>query len=135
MKWFTLDELTKSETAKKYGINNTPNEEQIKLLEEFVDVILDPLRDEYGEAIFVNSGFRSNWLNKILGGVDNSHHKCENGYVACDITTGTKLGNRILFGLCIALNLPFCQLIDENRFSWIHISYNKNDIRKQVLHL
>lgn len=135
MKWFTLEELTRSGTAVKYGINNAPNEEQKANLIRLVDAILDPLREEYGKPIFVNSGFRSKSLNDKVGGVDNSHHLCENGYAAADITTGTKKGNRILFGLCQALNLPFCQLIDENRFSWLHVSYNPNDIRKQILHL
>lgn len=135
MKWFTFEELTRSNKATRLKIKNVPTQEQLGLLEELVDVILDPLREEYGDEIFVNSGFRSERLNKAVGGVENSHHKCENGYAAVDITTGTKEGNRKLFGLCMALDLPFCQLIDENRFDWIHVSYNKNDVKKQVLHL
>lgn len=135
MKWFTIEEFTKSATATKYKIINEPNETQKELLEEFVNVILDPIREEYGKAVFVNSGFRCKKLNKIVGGVANSHHCCENGYVAADITTGSVADNRLIFGIAMALDLPFCQLIDENRFEWIHISYNKDDIRKQVLHL
>lgn len=135
MKWFTVEELTKSDTAKKHKIKNQPNEEQNALLEEFIDVILDPIREEYGNAIYVNSGFRCKKLNKLVGGVVNSHHCCEDGYVAADITAGSVANNRLLFGIAIALDLPFCQLIDESRFKWIHISYNKEDIRKQVLHL
>ena len=135
MKWFTIEELTKSETAKKYKIDNTPNQQQLSNLVKLVNVILDPLREEFGKCIWVNSGFRSKLLNEKVGGVDDSHHRCENGYAAVDITSGTKTGNRILFGLCQAMDLPFCQLIDEDRFSWLHISYNPNDVRKQVLHL
>ena len=135
MKWFTIEELTESATATKYKIKNEPNEQQKELIEEFINIILDPIRDEYGKPIFVNSGFRCDELNKKVGGAKNSHHKCEDGYVAADITSGTKNGNRILFGICLALNIPYCQLIDESCFSWIHISYNKDDIRKQVLHL
>lgn len=135
MKWFTIEELTRSATAEKYKIKNIPSEEQKALIEDMVDCILDPLREEFGDEIFVNSGFRCDRLNRKVGGVGNSHHKCENGYAAVDITSGTKEGNRKIFGLCLALDLPFCQLIDENRFSWIHISYNKNDVKKQVLHL
>ena len=135
MKWFTIEELTESATATKYNIKNEPNERQKELLEEFVNVILDPIREEYGKPVFVNSGFRCDELNKKVCGAKNSHHKCENGYVAADITTGTKSGNRMLFGICLALKLPFCQLIDESCFSWIHVSYNINDVRKQVLHL
>lgn len=135
MKWFTIEELTRSGTAEKFGIDNTPSSEQINLIVNFVDVILDPLREEFGSAIFVNSGFRCDKLNNAVGGVNTSHHRYENGYAAADITSCTKSGNRKLFALAQILNLPFCQLIDENRFDWIHISYNPNDIRKQVLHL
>lgn len=135
MKWFTIEELTRSGTAEKFGIDNTPSSEQINLIVNFVDVILDPLREEFGSAIFVNSGFRCDKLNNAVGGVNTSHHRYKNGYAAADITSGTKSGNRKLFALAQILNLPFCQLIDENRFDWIHISYNPNDIRKQILHL
>jgi hypothetical protein len=54
---------------------------------------------------------------------------------AADITTGTKGGNKMLFNLAKELNLPFRQLIDEKQFAWIHISYDENDIKRQVLSL
>ena len=51
MKYFTIKELSKSSTATKLGINNTPNSEIVSNLEKLVDSILDPLREEYGKPI------------------------------------------------------------------------------------
>ena len=61
-KYFSVEELTKSNTAKKYGINNTPNTEEIKNLENLIKV-LDIIREAWGKPITVNSGFRCLELN------------------------------------------------------------------------
>lgn len=133
MKYFTIRELTKSETAIRKRIDNIPNKEQEENLRNLVKYILDPLREEYGKPIVVTSGFRCHVLNDILGGSKTSQHK--NGEAA-DIRTieDTREENKKLFDLIIKLNLPFDQLINENNFDWIHVSYsNKN--RKQILKL
>ena len=54
---------------------------------------------------------------------------------AADITAGSKQENKKLFDLARKLNLPFCQLIDEKNFAWVHISYDKNNVKRQILHL
>lgn len=54
---------------------------------------------------------------------------------AADITAGSKAENKKLFDLAQKLNLPYCQLIDEKNFSWVHISYDKNNVKRQILHL
>lgn len=132
MKYFTLEELIQSDTAKRKGINNTPNEIQKQNLILLIDNILDPLREAYGKPIKVNSGFRCEALNKAVGGVSTSDHL--KGF-ASDITGGSKEENKKIFEIARDLNLPFRQLIDERNYSWVHISYNKNDVKKQVLHL
>lgn len=132
MKYFTIHELTKSATAKAKRIDNTPNEEARANLVLLVERVLDPLRSVWGRPIVVNSGYRSEKLNNAVGGVSTSHH-CRG--MAADITTGTRENNQKLFELAIRLDLPFCQLIDEKGYQWVHISYNKDDIRKEVLHL
>lgn len=132
LKYFTINELIRSSKARQHNIDNKPNEEQEKNLHALVRNVLDPLREAYGKPIYVNSGFRSEELNELVGGVKNSHHLCNNGYAAADISTRTKKGNRRLFELAQELDLPFCQLIDEKKASWIHISYNPDDIRKQA---
>ena len=52
-----------------------------------------------------------------------------------DITAGSKVENKKLFDLAQELNLPYCQLIDERGFSWVHISYDKDNVKRQILHL
>lgn len=131
MKYFTIKELCKSSTAIQKGIDNTPNSEIVSNLEQLVDKVLDPLREEFGEPIIVNSGYRSPALNKAVKGAATSQHVSGQ---AADITAGSKFGNKRLFILAQKLNLPFDQLIDEKNYSWIHISHSPRN-RKQVLHL
>lgn len=131
MKYFTIKELCDSSVALQKKINNTPNSEIVNNLEQLVDNILDPLREEFGEPIIINSGYRSPALNKEVKGAKNSQHVTGQ---AADITSGSKLGNKKLFILAQNLDLPFDQLIDEKNYSWIHISYSPRN-RKQILHL
>lgn len=131
MKYFTIKELCKSSTATQKGINNTPNSQIVSNLEQLVAQILDPLRERYGKPITVNSGYRCPALNKLVNGAKNSQHVKGQ---AADITAGSISQNKKLFQLAIDMNLPFDQLIDEKKYSWIHISFS-NKPRKQILHL
>lgn len=130
--YFTYQELIKSSTADKKGINNIPNKEEEENIYKLINNVLNPVREMWGSPIIVNSGFRSIELNKSVGGASNSQHLTGN---AADITTGTKEGNKRLFDMIVNSNIEFDQLIDENNFSWIHISFNQCKNRKQVLHL
>ena len=132
MEYFSIEELCKSDTATARGIDNTPNEEVKANLEALIENVLDPLREAYGRPIYINSGYRCPELNKAVGGVSNSEHLTG---CAADIDTNDKEENRKLFELAQELNLPFRQLIDEANLSWVHISYNANDIKRQVLKL
>lgn len=131
MKYFTIKELCQSSTATQKGIDNTPNSEIVNNLTQLVDNILDPLREEYGKPIKVNSGYRCDALNKAVGGSKTSYHRFG---LAADITAGSKFENKKLFILVQTLNLPYDQLIDEKGYSWIHISFSTKP-RKQILHL
>ena len=131
MKYFTIKELCKSTTAISKNIDNSPNSEITKNLEQLVDNILDPLREKYGKPITINSGYRCEALNKAVGGSKTSQHRYGQ---AADITGGSKSENKKIFDLIQQLKLPFDQLIDESNFSWVHISYSSKP-RKQVLHL
>lgn len=125
MKYFTLKELT----ATNRKIPNYPNEMQIQNLQKLVKNVLDPLRELYGKPIKVNSGYRSQSLNSAIGGAKNSEHMTG---CAADITTGSREENEKLFNL-IKDNFKFRQLINEYNFSWIHVSYNENDLKQQIL--
>lgn len=127
---FTVNELTYSDTAARLGIDNTPDADSLENLQFLVDNVLQPLRDMYGRPIVVNSGYRCPELNKAVGGAKNSQHMTGQ---AADITGGSKSENKHLFNL--VLDSDFDQLIDEKNYSWIHISYNKNRNRHQILHL
>lgn len=131
MKYFTIKELTKSLTAEVKGIDNTPTPEIESNLTSLVDNILDPLRELYGKPITVNSGYRCPAVNKAVGGSATSDHV--KGFAA-DITGGSKEENERLFNI-IKHNFHFSQLIDEKNFSWVHVSYNPNNLKNQTLKL
>ena len=134
MKYFSIKELTKSETATKKGIDNTPNAEQVKNLEALINKLLDPIREQWGASIYVTSGFRSVALNKAVGGVSNSHHL---GGYAADLTVKSQAGNKALFGMIRRSKLKWTQLISEKTTAqgcgWVHISYVPNNLKNQVL--
>lgn len=131
MKHFTMGELLRSSTADAHGINNKCDISSASALKALAENVLDPARESIGVPIYVNSGYRSPQLNRLVGGTPNSQHtKGE----AADITTGTKEGNKALFEY-IRDNLPYDQLINEKDYSWVHVSYKKSGNRKEVLNL
>lgn len=71
---FKLTEFTKSSTAQRLGLDNTPSTHIVRALTNLCQQVLQPLRDWYGKPIIVSSGYRSAMLNKAVGGVSNSQH-------------------------------------------------------------
>ena len=120
MKYFTIEELTRSTIAHLRGIDNTPSQQVINNLTALVDNVLDPLREAWGKPIHVNSGYRCKALNKAVGGVPSSQHMRGE---AADITGGSVEANKQLYSLLQRLNLPVDQAINEHDFRWIHVSY------------
>lgn len=131
MKYFSIKEMTKSNTATAKGIDNTPDQTITDNLTKLIEAVLDPLREWYGKPIIVNSGYRCEALNKAIGGAKSSQHMLGE---AADITVGSKEENEKLFNY-IKDNLEFDQLINEYDFSWVHVSYREGRLRKQVLEL
>lgn len=131
MKYFNYYELTASSTAKRKGIDNTPDATVRANLTALVANILDPLREAYGKPIVVSSGYRSPKLNRAVGGAAKSQHVTGQ---AADIHTlsDTPADNKKLFDLILKLKLPFDQLINEYNFNWVHVSYSPRN-RRQVL--
>lgn len=103
MKYFSINELSKSNTAIARKLDNTPSKEVITNLEALVDNVLDPLREMYGKPIIVTSGYRSPEVNRSVNGATSSQHVRGE---AADITVGTKEGNKELFDI-IKEKLPF----------------------------
>ena len=132
-KYFSIAELTKSSTAIKKKINNTPTKEVENNLNQLIDNILDPLREAWGQPIIVGSGYRCEALNKAVGGAAHSQHKLGQ---AADIHTKSESAedNKKLFELIKQLKLPFDQLINEYNYNWIHVSYSPRN-RWQILNI
>ena len=119
-KYFSLSELTRSSTALKEGIANDPTSEQIKDLYRLMDY-LDKVREAFGKAIIVTSGFRSPKLNDRIGGSDKSQHMKGQ---AADIRPHDIKELRQLFATIRKVG-GFDQLILEEpagRTPWIHVS-------------
>ena len=132
MRYFSIEELCRSDIAKSLHIDNTPSEEIEENLEALIIHVLDILRESYGNPVRVNSGYRSPELNNAIKGASNSQHLRGE---AVDITAGSKDGNKKLFKL-IMQHGAYDQLIDEKDYSWIHVSYKKDrKNRKQVLYV
>ena len=129
MKYFTIRELTKSATAARKGINNSPNAAIVTSLTALIDNILDPLREKFGAPIIVTSGYRCPALNRAVGGATNSQHtKGE----AADIRTvsDSREDNMKLLRCLLNSGIIFDQVIAENIDSegnpdWIHVSFTK----------
>ena len=132
MKYFSFQEMERSETAYRHGIDNTAPEGARRNIAVLVDRVLDPLREAWGKPLTVTSGYRCQELNRIVGGAKTSHHLRG---MAADISTGNRVENRRLFQLVLDLKLPFTQLIDEKNFAWVHISLDPGDVKRQVLRL
>ena len=134
MKYFSVEELTASATALREGIDNRPNKCVYHLLHVLVEQLLDPIREAWGEPIVVSSGYRCKELNTLIGGVKNSHHMLG---CAADIIAGNKADHRKLFKMIQKMQqegkLRFTQLIAEDNYRWIHISYVPSDLRCQVI--
>lgn len=130
-KFFTKSELTRSDTARIRGIDNTPTPEASAALDALMWNVLDPIRRMWGKPIIVNSGYRCPELNAAVGGSATSQHmKGE----AADITAGDPTKNKELFDMIAQSAIPFDQLIDEKNYRWIHVSYRPNG-RRNILHL
>lgn len=125
---FTLSELIHSDTAKKYGINNMPYDTEIldNLLLLILNV-LQPLRNYVGKPIIITSGYRSRAVNAKVGGVVNSQHLT--GQAADFIIQGLTIPQTI--ELVKRSGIVFDQLINEK--TWVHISFNKKNNRKQII--
>ena len=127
MKYFTIRELTKSATATRKGIDNTPTKEIEKSLIALINNVLDPLREKWGAPIKVSSGYRCPKLNKAIGGAAGSQHmKGE----AADISSlsDSREDNMKLLQCLLNSGIVFDQVISEdvdakNRPNWIHVSY------------
>ena len=117
-----------STTATRKGIDNTPNNEQLKNMELIADEVFEPLRNYVGGPIKINSFFRSPELNTVIGGSSKSQH-CKGQAIDIDDTFG-RMTNAEMYHW-IKEHLDFDQMIwefgDDDNPNWVHISYVSED--------
>ena len=124
----SLSETTKSNTAIRRGIDNTPTDDHIENLKYLAEKVFQPIRDHFGSSIFVSSGYRSKGLNEAIGGSQRSFHShgC-----ALDLDMdgrSNKITNADIFNY-IKENLPYSELIwefgTEDNPNWVHVAIAK----------
>ena len=127
----SYDEATTSPTALRLGIDNTPDEYKLNRMRLVAEKCFEPLREWYGKPIKVNSFYRCRELNAAVKGSLTSQHILGE---AIDLSAGSKAENKKLFDWCKE-NLQFTQLIWEFGGAWVHISYNINNLKNQILEI
>lgn len=128
---FRLSEFTRSTTANKYNIDNTPTQEHLLSIQALASVVLQKIRDRFG-SVTITSGYRGVLLNSTIGGSSTSQHKY--GEAADFVIDGEDLYDVAMW---IKDNLEFDQLIlevNKKGSRWVHVSYSRTDSnRKEVL--
>ena len=132
---FNLKEFTKSETAIRKRIDNTPNAQHANNLKLVCEKILEPVRKHFGKPVRINSGYRGAALNAAVGGSNKSQH-CNGEAVDFEIDG---LANPTL-AKWVSENCEFDQIILEfydpkegPNSGWVHASYSAGKNRKQIL--
>ena len=131
---FSLLELTKSQTAERKGIDNTPSPTHRENLKLLCTSVLQPVRDHFSRVVSVSSGYRSEALCLAIGSKTTSQHA--KGQAADFEIFG--LSNKELADY-INENLDYDQLIleywkeEDPNSGWVHCSYKSEGNRKQYL--
>jgi len=131
---FTMAEFTKSQTAERQGIDNTPEGDHLDAAVALFENVVQPVRDHFGVTV-LNSGYRSPDLNAAVGGSSKSQHcKGEAADIECPGTPNAELAQWIVD------NLDFDQCILEfytpgiPDSGWVHVSYKADGSnRKSIL--
>lgn len=133
-KHITYAEAVKSYTANRLGIANTPTEEHMYNMIILGTEVFEPLRKFVGGPILITSFYRSQELNKAIGGSSSSQH-CTGQAMDIDDVYGHKT-NAEMFDF-IVTHLDFDQIIwefgDDTNPDWVHVSYVDNNNRRNVL--
>ena len=133
MKYFSISEMTRSDTARRLGIDNTPSDEIKKNLTLFINTVLDPIREDWGSPIIVSSGYRCPELNKAVGGAKTSGHQY--GFCA-DLQVKTDLRKFSCFVKDWMKNhkMSFDELLYESSggVTWLHFCWIGKDGKQRM---
>lgn len=131
-----LAEVTRSDTAKRNGIDNTPTADHLENFKLLAEKVFEPIRLHFKTPIFISSGYRSKALNDFIKGSPNSQH-CKGQAIDIDMdASNSGVTNKMIFDFIVS-RLEFDQVIwefgtDANP-DWVHVSYVKTGNRKQKL--
>ena len=133
MIYFSIEEMTRSATAKKYGIDNRPSQDILNNLVLFIEKVLDPIREDWGSPIIVSSGYRCPELNKAVGGVKTSGHQygfCADLQVKGDLR---KFSNFVIEWMK-EHHMKFDQIIWEKcgGVTWLHFCWIGKDGKQRM---
>lgn len=130
----TYAEAVKSYTANRLGITNMPTEDHMYNMIVLGTEVFEPLRKFVGGPILITSFYRSEALNKAIGGSSSSQH-CTGQAIDIDDVYGHKT-NAEMFDFIVS-HLDFDQIIwefgDDTNPDWVHVSYVENNNRRNVL--
>lgn len=122
---FTLAEFTKSQTALRHGLDNTPTDEHLESAKALFEHVVQPVRDNFGVTV-INSGYRGEELNAKVGGSSKSQHcKGEAVDIECPGHSNYDVAR------WIEQNLDYDQLILEfytpgiPDSGWVHVSFSR----------
>jgi hypothetical protein len=132
-RFFTLAEMTRSQTAQQLGIANQPDANQLENLRALCGAVLDPLREAIAMPIKINSGFRSLALNNAIPGSAKVSQHLE-GKAADIVAQGMSV--LALFQRIVSIGLPYDQIIYEAKSptsKWVHVSHDPAARRGEIL--
>ena len=131
---FSLNELTKSQTAERKGIDNTPSAEHQENLRSLCTHVLQPIRDHFSRVVSVSSGYRSPELCTAIGSkITSQHAKGEAADFEIFGVSNKELADYINETLDYdQLILEYWKESDPNS-GWVHCSYSENQKRRQYL--
>ena len=135
-KHLSLSEVTRSDSAKRHGIDNTPTADHLENFKLLAEKVCEPIRAHFGVPIHISSGYRSKALNQFVKGSLSSQH-CKGEAIDIDMDGSTNgVTNKMIYDF-IKEKLDFDQLIWEfgtdSNPDWVHVSYTKVGNRKQKL--
>ena len=128
---FTLSEITKSNTAKRLGIENVPDKEHLKNMQVLIRDLIQPMRDALG-PIRISSGYRNPQLNRAIGGSTKSQH-CKGEALDLQFWKQGEMCNKEIYDWVIKSGIEFDQMINEFDYAWIHISLKTGGKNRRMI--
>ena len=126
----SLAQAIKSDTAKKNGLDNTPSAAEKENLKQLGINIYDKIYDKFNGNVRLTSVFRSEAVNKKVGGSSTSQHRFGQ---ALDIQGTNGITNKQIFKY-VKDNLTYHQIIWEygskNEPDWVHVGYKPSGNKK-----